>query len=100
MRQGTTPRHTFELPFGVDVIDKVRVIYSQNGINKLIKEKGDCILEGNTVQVNLTQEDTFLFDCRYPVKLQVRVLTIGGDALATEPYSMTVYECLEMEVIK
>ena len=61
MIQGTTPTHTFTLPFDVSMVEKVRIIYSQKDQPVVIKNTEDCQLEGNDVFVVLTQEDTFAF---------------------------------------
>lgn len=97
---GTTPLHTFTLPFHVDTIKSVRIIYSQNNKVLFVKTKDDCFLEGNTVEVKLMQEDTLQFDYKTPVEIQVRVLTLDGDSLKSTIKSMSVGRCLEKEVIE
>lgn len=99
MIRGTTPTHTFTLPFDVSMVQKIRILYAQNGAVKLVKTKDDCALEGNTVQVRLTQEDTFCLDSRYVAEVQVRILTPGGDALASAPIRLDVIRLLECEVL-
>ena len=99
MIRGTTPLHTFTLPFSTSIVDKVRVIYSQNDEIVLRKEGETCQLNENKVSVKLTQHDTFLFDCHYLVDIQVRVLTKSGDALTSLPKRIGVDKCLENEVL-
>lgn len=99
MIRGTTPTHIFRLPFDTSLIDEVRIIYSQNDEQILVKETVDCNLDGNTISVTLTQEDTFKFDCKKCVQIQVRVLTAGGEALASKIKHINVEKCLDNEVI-
>ena len=100
MIRGTTPTHTFTLPFDVSVIKEIHVIYAQGRV-KLVKKKADCELSGNEVKVRLSQEETLMFCAALPFKVQVRVLTHIGDALASVPKTVVdVIGTLEDEVIK
>ena len=94
MIKGTTPTHTFTLPFGTDMIKSVQIIYAQNDVPVLTKGSGDCTMEGNTISVRLNQEDTFLFAEGSCVEIQVRVLTLGGDSLASNIMRVRCEECL------
>lgn len=99
MIRGTTPTHIFTLPFETKLISNIRIIYTQGGERILVKEIGDCQLDGSTVTVRLTQEETFRFDCNKYVEIQVRVLTAEKDALNSTPIKVSVERCLENEVI-
>lgn len=99
MIRGTTPTHNFRIPFESSTLEEVRIIYSQNDEQILVKETADCEMDGNTISVTLTQEDTFKFDCKKCVQLQVRVLTNGGQALASQIKHIDVDKCLDDEVI-
>lgn len=96
---GTTPTHLFNLPFKVDIIDKVRVVYSQNDDPVLVKTNEHCTLEDKQIEVTLSQEDTFKFDRKLPVEIQVRILTTTNAALASIPKSVGITKCLEHGVI-
>lgn len=100
MMRGTTPTHTFTMPVEGAVLKNVRIIYAQNEKRILVKEGSDCKIEGNTVTVKLSQADTFLFDCKKPVEIQLRALTHGGDALNSEIMKESVERCLDNEVIQ
>ena len=100
MIRGTTPTHTFNIPFDVSGIDKVKIIYAQDDEIVLEKLNVDCTLEGTTIKTTLTQDDTFLFDRKKPVEIQIRVLTLGGNALASVPEKIGVSKCLDNEVLK
>ena len=99
MIRGTTPKHTFVLPFNTDTIAKARVVYSQTGRPVLIKEHEDLVLEGNTVEVHLTQQETLDFFCGKDVLVQVRVLTQTGEAMASDIQRVDVGRCLDDEVL-
>lgn len=99
MRRGTTPTRTLKLPIDAGLIKELRVIYQQDGVNKLIKTKDDFRFEGNAASIKLTQEETFLFDDDQVVKIQARILTAGGDALASNVIRVKVRELLEDEVM-
>ena len=94
MIKGTTPTHTFSLPFGTEMIKKIEVVYAQNDAVKLTKESEDCAFDGNTVSVKLTQEDTLVFDEGVCVEIQVRVLTLADDALASNVMRIRCEDCL------
>lgn len=96
---GTTPTHHFDLPFEASKVAAARVIYTQLGKEILRKETTDFKKEGNRISVNLSQEDTFLFDCRASVKYQLRVRDTSGKVLNTKPRIISVEECLDCEVL-
>lgn len=100
MIRGTTPTHSFTIPFETNLIKEVRVIYSQRGNIILEKKTEDCILEGKQIVVHLTQEETFSFSHTLPVELQVRVLTIEGTALACTIKQIDVDKVLSEEVLE
>ena len=100
MMQGTTPKHTFTLPFSTTLISNVQIVYAQNSEVVLIKEMADCDLEDKTITVDLSQEDTFKFDHEINVQIQLRVLTTGNDALVSNPYIISVGECFNKEVLQ
>ena len=97
--EGTTPTHTFTIPFDITLISKLRILYSQNNEVLITKELGDCTVLDNAVEVKLTQQETLAFDPRYNVEIQLRVLTAGGDALSSDIITTTVNRCLESDVL-
>ena len=100
MIRGTTPTHTFSIPFDESVISSIKIIYAQNKNTVFEKLKEDCVFEGNTVSITLTQEETFEFDHGYPVEIQIRILTTEGKAIASEIRRVSVGELLDDEVLK
>lgn len=98
MRRGTTPTHIFTLPFDTATLSKVRIIYSQGNSPVVTRDNAD--LHGNTATVKLTQAETLKFDSVQTVSVQVRVLTVGGDALASDIMRTTADRLLENEVLE
>lgn len=76
--QGTTPEHEFTLPFDTSFIKELRISYGQKGKEVLVKYDEDCTFDKEKVKVQLTQEDTFLFNTRTTVEVEIKVLTKGG----------------------
>ena len=99
MIRGTTPTHTFNIPFDTSVVKEVKILYAQDDVKVLEKNTEDCALSGNSVSVTLTQEDTFKLDCKKPVEIQIRVLTLDGEALTSVPEKVGVSKCLDNEVL-
>lgn len=99
MIRGTTPTHTFTLPFDVSSIQTVKIIYSQDDVAVCEKLTADCVLNGETIQTTLTQEETLRFNCKQPVEIQLRILTTAGEALASVVEKVGVSKCLDDEVL-
>ena len=99
MIRGTTPTHVFTLPFDTSLVKTLQIIYKQKSDVMLTKGNEDCMLEGDTVTVKLTQADTLSFDYSKPVEIQVRVLTIDAEALVSNIVRVRVEQCLNDEVL-
>lgn len=100
MRRGTTPTHTFTLPFEVEMIKSVQVVYKQDGVIVLAKKTEDCTLSGNAIAYKLTQQESLAFHDSKNVEIQVRVLLQDGNALASDIMGVYVSRCLDDEVIE
>ena len=99
MPRGTNPMNIYTLPFSTDLVEKVRIIFSQRDGMKIKKTEKDVEMDGNTVKVRLTQEETFRLKHTMPVKHQIRVRTTCGDVFKSKVYTFTVDECLDSEVL-
>lgn len=99
MRRATTPTHRFTLQFPVETIKSIRITYAQGGKNILRKENGEITMDGKTAIVRLTQEETKLFTADKDVEIQVRILTLGGDAPASGIMRTNVERILDDEVL-
>lgn len=98
MRRGTTPTHTFTLPFDVSIVADVSVIYQQDKVIIVKKDKSDCSLGGDTISLKLTREETLSFDYLKPVKIQMTIWTPAGDVMVSNIITKAVAECLDYEV--
>lgn len=99
MFRGTTPTHMFEVDIDTELIKEVKIIYSHNDREILVKRAKDCTIANGIIQTRLSQDDTFLFENNILVTIQLRVLTFGGDALTSDPIVLAVKECLDDEVL-
>lgn len=99
MIRGTTPTHIFTIPFATNIISCVRIIYAQNDEVLFEKQTADCTLGEQTISTTLTQEETLLFDCKYLVQIQLRILLNDGSALASKVNYISLEKCLSNEVI-
>ena len=99
MRRLTTPEHKFTLQIDPSVIDKIRITYAQNNVIILTKEGNDVSIDDNIAKVKLTQEETKKFTAGKEAEIQVRVLTLGNDALASDIIKIDVTKVLDDEVM-
>ena len=99
MKRLTTPTHRFVLQMPPETIKEVLITYAQNG--KIILKKTTADIERNerVVTVKLTQEETKMFAADVDAEIEVRVLTLGGDALASEIIKTPVKRVLNDEVM-
>ena len=101
--QGTTPTHTFTLPYDTSTLKRVRFVYSQRGQIKVIKDTADAEsavdLEGPKAKAKLTQEETFKFEPDVVVQLILRVLTEDCDALESDPVFLMCRASADKEVL-
>ena len=99
MIRGTTPTHQFVVPFDTSVLSEVLITYAQDNKLVLTKNIKDCTIEQDVISVTLTQEETLRFDSDHHVKIQLRALTTGGDALASQIITRSVGDVLNDEVL-
>lgn len=97
--RGTTPTHIFTIPFEVSLAKEVRVTYGQDDNVIVTKTEEDCDLSGNQIKLMLTQADTFLFDSKRPVQIQLRILTVDNKVMASKVKTVDVLKCLDSEVL-
>lgn len=94
MYRGTTPVHIFKISIDPKEIKDIKINYTQNGKLVLCKRLCDCDITDGKITTKLTQEETFRFDCRALVTVQMRVITTGGDALISLPIKRRPGECV------
>lgn len=99
MIRASTPTHRFRLPIDPELVDKFRLVYSQCGEKKLVKNKEDMSLVDGWWTVKLTQEEANKFTGCTLVKIQIRVKTTGGDVIPSKEMHVTVQDVLDDEVL-
>ena len=111
MIPGTTPTHTFTLPFTPPAGTNYRIVYAQGkeGLEEIVLELTTerCTVEGNSLFVTLTKEETLAFNSTLvwhkgrlmplPVTIQVGVRTEGGDVMWSDIIETTVERCLRKD---
>lgn len=99
MYRASTPTHEFTLPSWVmDILEDVRICYKQKDKEILLKTLKDCKVDGNTLSVELTQEETNLFG-NGTTQVQMRVKTTDGKVTPTEIVNLAVINVLDDEVM-
>lgn len=106
MIRGTTQILTFDIGMNVNEVSQLWLTFSHsNRINSEIftKTKDDVILDGTTLTVPLTQEETLALN-EYNIKdkvvfVQLRAI-VDGQALASNVVEMTVQHLLKEGVLE
>ena len=105
MIRATTPYHEFVFTEDPSAFTRILITYSQEENIVLEKEKSDLtIIENPAVEgqyiasYRMTQEEANLFDVG-AVRVQVRVLTTNGDAMASVISTLPIEEVLNDEVL-
>ena len=99
MIRGTTPTFIFNLPFDVSNIKSAYITIKSRG-TEVEKAVTDCSLNGTTITVKLTQEETLALPESQIAGVQLRVLTNDNDALASDVFPIKVEEILKEGVIE
>lgn len=94
MFRGTTPTLTFTLPFSVVNIDNAYVTFAQSGAVVIDKPLEDLQLDGNTITVTLTQEETLSLRENTSVEMQVSIRD-GEKVMRSQILTTTVKRILK-----
>ena len=81
------------------MIKSIRIVYAQNTRTVLVKNTEDVTIGDKSVSVRLTQEETRRFSPTGNADIQVRILTVQGDALASDIIRVPVQDVLDNEVL-
>lgn len=98
MRRGTTPTLLFTLPEAISMAG-LYITFSQSGNPVLEKTLEDVTIDGATLTLPLSQEDTLKFKESAGMQIQLRILTLKGEALASEYIQCPVGGILKEGVI-
>lgn len=101
IRIGTTPTHTFTLPpaLNEENLVVIEITYSQNDQVVLQKNEQECTVTGNTIEVTLSQEDTFTFAPKVDIEIQIRVVTDDRQVHSSDIKCVSCARCLSSEVL-
>lgn len=83
MYRGTTPTLKFTLPFDTSELAAAWVTLAQSGKVVIDKPMTDCVLDGYTLSVTLTQQETIKLTAENRTDIQLCVRTTDGAALAS-----------------
>lgn len=99
MIRGTTPKHRFLLPFSAESLVALRISYAQR--HEVLAERtlAECEIDGESVSVTLTQEETLSFAPGERLQIQLRALDGEGRAFASRILRVGVSDCLCEEVL-
>lgn len=111
MIRGSTPQHTFTLPFVPPEGCEYRIVYAQGENYKeniLFERTTETItVDGSKLSIRLTSDETLLFNCTphwhdgrlmpKPVKIQVGVKTPNDEVLWSNIIETTVSRCLRKD---
>ena len=112
MYRATTPTHTFIFNIDPDEsFEQILITYVQDGNIVLEKDKSDLTFSTDTqsqcetqylASLRLTQAEANLFSAnpRSTVTIQIRALTPGGEAVASEKLYLAVQDVLDDEVLE
>lgn len=101
MRRGTTPTVKFSLPFDIEDVDKLWLTVSQRSREVLTKTQTEMWIEDGVrmVSFKLTQEETLALDAGCKASIQARILTVGGEAFASQIKRVDVEDVLKEGVM-
>lgn len=83
IQRGSTPVHIFKTSVDLREADVVYITYQQDGVTVVEKDKEDCEISEDKIQVELSQEDTLLFSRPSKVRIQVRARFHDGTAIVS-----------------
>lgn len=96
---GTTPTHTFTIPFEKELVTDLRITYTQKKKKILTKYLKDVEIVGNDINITLTQEETFNFKEKEMVFVQLKIKTVDDQVFNSDLILMRVEPALDNEVI-
>lgn len=98
MYRASTPTHRLLIPIDPATIVKLKLTYSQHDRIILEKTEADMTNEGYIWTVELTQEETNLFEGAY-ADVQVRYLDSNGKSFPSKMFRLYVGNVLNDEVM-
>lgn len=98
--RGTTPKHDFELPYPIELVNDIRIIYGQKKQPVVIKRIEDCQMADGIVSVALTEQDTLAFNASKQIEIELKVKLTNGKVVRNEdPIILRVIDTCDNEVM-
>ena len=99
MYRASTPKHYFKIPSDMDTVNNVWLSYAQNGKKVLRRDLSTMQnYEGDIWFVQLTQEETNLFDTGI-ADAQIRILFKDGTSFPSKTFKVRVNYVIDDEVM-
>jgi hypothetical protein len=95
--QGTTPTHTFTLPFDTSNVKDIMITYIQDGDIIFVKKLKDCTLNNTKILVDLSQADTFALQHEYLLTIELKVLTTNNKVVGDTFENLRIRESKNKE---
>ena len=92
--RGATWKHEFLLPFSMDLIKDLEIAYAQDGKVILTKRLADCKIVNGEIHLELTPQETFLFEGDKTAQVQMRILDPIYNEPNSQPLDFVVYPSL------
>ena len=96
---GTTPTHTFTVPFATSYLQSLRIFYADGNNILLTKELTDATLSGNQIIIELTQAETLLFKGYKNISIQCQVLNSEDESFVSTSVTVRVLSSVVKEVL-
>ena len=98
MIRGTTPTHIFDTDISLVNAEVIYITYKQGKVI-LEKTKDDVRVTENQLQVDLTQEETLMFDFNRIAHVQIRARFADGKAVASNISQVDIAPIIKEGVI-
>lgn len=99
MIRGTTPTLKFKLPFDTELLAEAWVTFTQLGHTVVDKTLADLEKQGDTLVLQLTQDETLMFQHEELVEIQIRARLNDDTAVASQKIRVGVDGILKEGVI-
>ena len=99
MYRGTTPALAFKLPFQASELAEAWITIAQMGRSAIKRTLDECIIDGDTLIIELSQEETLALRSGHATEAQIRARKTTGEALASNIMPVDVNRILEEGVI-
>ena len=102
--RGTTPSIVSEIPEDIDMSRAVEVWFSISQLSKLIADdtfsNGSVAIDGQQIEIELTQEQTLALKVGVPTNIGIRILLDDGEAFASyDPEPVVIKDIVKGGVI-